>query len=325
MEIVKRERRVMNPFLDWSFKYLFGTEESKPNLIGFLNLMLMPQSPIVDLEFMNNESLPSAPDVKGCVFDIICRDENGDRYLIEMQNGRMMEIKERIIYYTCRLMDRMGRSGSEWDYSHIKRVYSICLMNFTCESNPKLRRDIQLRDMDEHTLFSDKLNIILLQIPCLKAESITECNWNYEFLLYLLKEMQSGMKTIEQLKQEVAATKLPQQTKDLFYKVLDTADVGSLSEKDQLRYESDLKNYMDTMSCIKYATIKGREEGLAEGRAEGRAEGIAEGRAEGIAEGTAQGVSAAKLSIAKSLKAKGIDPSIIAECTGLSEEEILNL
>ena len=153
------------------------------------------------------------------------------------------------------------------------------------------------------------LNIILLQIPCLKAESITECNWNYEFLLYLLKEMQSGMKTIEQLKQEVAATKLPQQTKDLFYKVLDTADVGSLSEKDQLRYESDLKNYMDTMSCIKYATIKGREEGLAEGRAEG----------------AAQGESAAKLSIAKSFKAKGIDPSIIAECTGLPTEEILNL
>ena len=117
--------------------------------------------------------------------------------------------------------------------------------------------------------------------------------------------MQSGMKTIEQLKQEVAATKLPQQTKDLFYKVLDTADVGSLSEKDQLRYESDLKNYMDTMSCIKYATIKGREEGLAEG--------------------AAQGESAAKLSIAKSLKAKGIEPSIIAECTGLPTEEILNL
>ena len=31
---------VMNPFVDWSFKYLFGTERSKKNLIGFLNLLL---------------------------------------------------------------------------------------------------------------------------------------------------------------------------------------------------------------------------------------------------------------------------------------------
>ena len=34
-------RGVINPFVDWSFKYLFGTERSKGNLIGFLNLMIM--------------------------------------------------------------------------------------------------------------------------------------------------------------------------------------------------------------------------------------------------------------------------------------------
>ena len=304
----------MNPFLDWCFKYLFGTEENKPNLIGFLNLMLMPQSPIVDVEFMNNESLPSSPEIKECVFDIVCKDQNGERYLIEVQNGKMIEIKDRIIYYTCRLMDRMGKRGSGWNYSDIKRVYTICLMNFTFESNPKLRRDIQLYDIDDNTLFSDKINIIMLQLPCLKAESLGECKANYELLLYLLKEMQAGMKTIDELKQEIANTTLPQETKEVFYRVLDTADVGSLSEKDQMRYESALKNYLDTMSCIEYATVKVREEG--------KAEGLAEGKAEGLAEGKAEGESMAKASIAKSMKEKGLDNKIIAECTGLSVEQI---
>ena len=110
--------------------------------------------------------------------------------------------------------------------------------------------------------------------------------------------MQKGMKTIEQLKQEVAATKLPQETKELFYKVLDTADISTLSEKDQLRYESDLKNYMDTMSCIEFATIKGREEGLAEGK------------------------SSATIEIAKSMKAEGMTIDMISKFTGLSVEEI---
>lgn len=203
-----------------------------------------------------------------------------------------------MIYYTCRLMDRMGKSGSEWDYKDIKRVYSICLMNFTFEHEPKLRKDIQLYDIGEHKAFSDKLNIILLQLPCLKAESIDECNVNYEFLLYLLREMQNGMKTTEQLKNEVAKTNLPQATKELFYKVLDTADVASLSEMDRIRYESDLKNYMDTMSCIEFATVKGEEKGRAEGRAEEKA------------------------AIAKSLKAEGVSTCIISKSTGLSEAEI---
>ena len=73
------------------------------------------------------------------------------------------------------------------------------------------------------------------------------------------------MKTVEQLKKEVADTQLPQGTKDLFYKVLDTADLASLTEKDLMRYESDLKNYMDTMSCIEFAENKGREKGRKEG------------------------------------------------------------
>ncbi len=289
-------KRVMNPFLDWSFKYLFGTEESKPNLIGFLNLMLMPKAEIVEVEFMNNESLPVSAEHKGCVFDIICKDSEGDNFLIELQTAQTVNIVDRIIYYTCRLIDRMGKRGNEWDYRDIKCVYSICLTNFTYEANPKLRRDVRLYDEDLN-LFSDKLNIIMLQLPCLKAESITECNANYEFLLYLLIQMRDGMKTVEQLKKEVEQTTLPQGTKELFYKVLDTADVASLSEKDRMRYESDLKNYMDTMSCIEFATLTGRAEGKAEEKA----------------------------AIARSLKAEGVDIKIISKTTGLSFEEIERL
>lgn len=36
-------KNVMNPLVDWSFKFLLGTERNKHNLIGFLNLLLMPQ------------------------------------------------------------------------------------------------------------------------------------------------------------------------------------------------------------------------------------------------------------------------------------------
>ena len=291
------KEKVMRPFLDWSFKYLFGTEESKPNLIGFLNHMLHPKPKIVDVVFINNESLPVSAEHKGCVFDILCKDTNEDRFLIEVQTAQATNIVERIIYYTCRLVDRMGKRGSEWDYMDIKKVYSICIMNFTFEQDPKLRRDIQLYDIDEKSVFSDKLNIILLQLPCLKAQSISECNANYEFLLYLLKQMQSNMKTVEQLKKEVEDTQLPQGTKDLFYKVLDTADLASLTEKERMRYESDLKNYMDTMSCIEFAENRGRAEGILKG----------------------------KIDAAKVLKAKGVDFEIISQSTNLSIEEIEKL
>ena len=51
----------------------------------------MPDVPIVDLTYLNNEVLPVALELKGCVFDIICEDENGERYLDTMSCLEMAE------------------------------------------------------------------------------------------------------------------------------------------------------------------------------------------------------------------------------------------
>ena len=56
-----------------------------------------------------------------------------------------------------------------------------------------------------------------------------------------------------------------------------------------------------------------KEEGLREGFDLGKAEGKAEGRAEGKAE------------VAARLLAKGVDPNLIMEATGLTPEEIQKL
>jgi len=64
-----------------------------------------------------------------------------------------------------------------------------------------------------------------------------------------------------------------------------------------------LKNVVDT------AFEEGEEKGKIEGKMEGKMEGMMEG----------------KLEVAIIMKAKGIEPSLIAEVTGLSEEEIESL
>jgi predicted transposase/invertase (TIGR01784 family) len=66
------------------------------------------------------------------------------------------------------------------------------------------------------------------------------------------------------------------------------------------------------------------ETGWIEGHADGRAEGIAEGKAEGRAEGIAEGQNLEKRQIAANLKKQGLSIEIIANCTGLSPEEIAN-
>ena len=70
---------------------------------------------------------------------------------------------------------------------------------------------------------------------------------------------------------------------------------------------------------------KGRAEGRAEGLAKGRAEGLAKGREEGLAKGRAEGLTKGREETARNMKAKGLPVDLIAECSGLSPEEIAQL
>ena len=58
---------------------------------------------------------------------------------------------------------------------------------------------------------------------------------------------------------------------------------------------------------------------------EGRLEGIKEGRLEGIKEGIKEGIEKNTLETAKKMLKKKIDINLIAECTGLTKEEINSL
>lgn len=294
----------INPFADWGFKYTFGREENKDLVIGFLNLLLEPEVAINDIRYLNTELLGDNPELKRCVVDVIATDAAGNRYLVEMQNAPDYTIRPRLVYYACRLIDQMGQHSKEWNYGQIKRVYAICLMNFTFERNATLREDYQLRNEKGDKLFSDLLTIIPLQIPCITAKSAAECRKSYEVLLYLLESMSKRMCTREELLAEIDGLDLPEETLETFRRVVNTVE-EDLTPEQWRDYELDVDKYQRTMGMIR----TGREEGRKEGREEGRAEGRAE----------------RNLEIAKAMKADGTDVDLIAKYTGLSAEEIDSL
>ena len=86
---------------------------------------------------------------------------------------------------------------------------------------------------------------------------------------------------------------------------------------------SDYYNIID--SAEKIALKKGLEIGHEQGLAEGLEQGRAEGREEGREEGLEQGREEEKLTTAAKLKALGVDPALISEATGLSEDMVRNI
>lgn len=280
--------KFLNPFTDIGFKKLFGQEVHKDLLIEFLNDLLVGERHIEDLSFLNKEIVPESLGGKVVIMDVLCIDKDGTRFIIEMQNQYQDYFLDRGLYYLCRMMNEQGRRGDEWNY-RICPVYGIYFLNFSLPVLSKFRTDIVLADRENGEMVSDKLRLIYLSLPRFTREA-SKCETDFERWIYLLKHME----TLDRMPFEAQ--------KAVFKKLLDVADVESLSPEERYRYDETLKAYRDYVNTIASAERISREEGFAEGEAKGEAKG--------------------KTIVAANLKRMGIDVDTIAKSTGLSPEEI---
>ncbi|CAH1200775.1 hypothetical protein PAECIP111893_01562 [Paenibacillus plantiphilus] len=88
-------------------------------------------------------------------------------------------------------------------------------------------------------------------------------------------------------------------------KAMDTLEFLSQDREARRLYEERQKYLHDEASMIEWATEKGLKKGRAEGRAEGE--------------------HAKAIAIAKNMLSMGIEVSVIAKASGLSESEVVSL
>ena len=79
--------RYINPYTDFGFKKLFGTEMNKDLLASFINSLLHGREQIKELTYLNTEHLGTGESDRRAVFDVYCENEYGEKFLVEMQRG----------------------------------------------------------------------------------------------------------------------------------------------------------------------------------------------------------------------------------------------
>ncbi len=77
------KERYINPFTDFGFKKLFGTEFNKELLVDFLNQVLGDRERIQDLTYLNTENLGNTETDRKAIFDLYCENESGEKSQLE--------------------------------------------------------------------------------------------------------------------------------------------------------------------------------------------------------------------------------------------------
>ena len=226
------------------------------------------------------------------------------KILVEMQRGEQRYFKDRSIYYASFPIREQGQKG-EWDY-RLKAVYIIGILNFTFENEDTnyYHHKVQLMDHRTHKVFYDKLTFIYLEMPKFNKEE-NELKNMFEKWLFVLRNLSRLMERPKALQERI------------FTKLFEAAEIAKFTPTEYRAYEDSLKVYRDWINTIRTAEYKGHQEGLEEGLEKGREEGRKEGREEGMKE--------ERISNAKNFKRLGVPSHVIAQATGLTEEEIEQL
>ena len=271
--------KYINPYTDFGFKKLFGSELNKELLIGFLNALFeeakqLPDDRILDVKYLNNEQLGRSPYDRKAVFDVLCETEKGAKFHLEMQNVFQEFFIDRTIYYATFPIQSMAKKDSaeegRWNFQ-LQRLYSVNLLNFTFRKDKKKDADgsdketivneiseddlmhcVMLKNIKTDKIFYDKLIFIYLEMPKFK-KPIEECKTFYEKWLFVLQNLTRLMERPKELQERV------------FKRLFEQAEIANYTPEEHEAYEVSLKNLWDIANGMEAAEKKGIEKGRAEG------------------------------------------------------------
>ena len=103
--------RYLDPATDFGFKKLFGEEANKDIIMSFITDVLELEAPLLDLNFLDKEQLPEAYEDRSGVFDLYCKDVEGNRFIVEMQKNRIAFVKDRMLYYATFPIAAQAKKG----------------------------------------------------------------------------------------------------------------------------------------------------------------------------------------------------------------------
>ena len=280
--------KYINPFTDFGFKKIFGEEASKLVLIDFLNALLPEQSKIIDITFKNTEQLGQTEFDRKAIFDIYCENENGEKFIVELQKAKQNYFKERTIYYSTFPIQEQSEKG-EWNYN-LKAVYCIGILDFTFddyENEPEkseVVHTIKLKNQHGKT-FYDKLTYIYLELPNFKL-TVDLLTTRLDKWIYFIKHLED-FQTIPIIFRD-----------EVFSQAFEKAELAKYDEVELSRYQNSLKIYRDNKAVFETAIENAYETAYSNAYNDRNKE------------------------IAKKLKLMGVTIEVISASTGLSIAEI---
>ena len=265
--------KFLDPKNDFAFKRIFGTEKNQDILIHFINDILgfEGDARIQSVTFLKTTQDPDIAAKKQSLIDVLCTDEIGRQYIIEMQVARTAGFEKRAQYYAAKAYSRQLDRGE--GYSSLKEVIFIAITDFVMFADKSGYYSTHcLLDKETYSQDLKDFSFTFLELPKFN-KTIDELSNLIEKWAYFFKHAE-----------ETNEAELGQIAGDdgVILRAYEALNRFSWTEIELNTYEQEEKRERDAQAILEQKLMDAEARGKAEGEAIGEARGKAEGKAEGI-------------------------------------------
>ena len=296
--------KFLDPKNDIAFKRIFGSEKNKDILIHFINDMITfkNKEPIKEVTFLKNSQDPEIVTKKTSIVDILCKDEKGNTYIVEMQVARNKGFEKRAQYYASKAYISQANVGGQ--YEDLQEIIFLAISDFTMFPNKiAYKSDHVILDKETYENDLKDFSFTFLELPKF-TKTIDQLSDMIDKWAYFFKHAAETSRETPELVagQDHIIERAYEQLNHVFW-----------SEEELCKYEQAEKSEKDYAASMAQKFDEGIEKGEKRGLEKGKKIGIEEG------------ARLTKLRMTEDLIKQGADFGLIRSVTGFSENEITAL
>ena len=180
--------KFISPKVDYAFKKIFGSEQSKEILISFLNAVIYEEKKIIQsLTILNPYNPGQAMTLKDTYLDIKAVLDDGSIVVIEMQIARVSAFSKRVIYNLSKAYSNQLGIGEE--YLSLTPVIAVTITDFILfNQTPDVINQFVFQEKTKKFEYPDvELQVIFIELPKFK-KNLSELNSLSDKWIYFIKE-----------------------------------------------------------------------------------------------------------------------------------------
>ena len=170
--IKEHNLKVMDPLSDYGFKRLLASERNKDILMHLLNVFISEDTGIItDISYLPTEVLGIRKEDRFVRYDLYCKNQDGKRFIVEMQNGKQSNYADRLRVYTS-LATVHNWDKKDKKYERVPKIYSFNIMSYDMPEFKGKKRffsKIYQKD-DDNDIFSKNIVYYFVELSKFAAQ-----------------------------------------------------------------------------------------------------------------------------------------------------------